>query len=68
MYALIEHESYAQDHKELKAGILCVGNIGGIAKAIGDTVKKDYSGYDLSNIYGSLVEPYHRKGGRRNRG
>lgn len=57
MYALIEHESYAQDHKELKAGILCVGNIGGIAKAIGDTVKKEYSGYDLSNIYGSLVEP-----------
>jgi hypothetical protein len=57
MYALIEHESSAQDHKELKAGILAVGNFGGIAKAIGDTVKKDYSGYDLSNIDGDLVEP-----------
>ena len=57
MYALIEHESSAQDHKELKAGILAVGNFGGIAKAIGDTVKKDYSGYDLSNIGGDLVEP-----------
>lgn len=57
MYALIEHESSAQDHKELKAGILAVGNFGGIAKAIGDTVKKDYSGYDLSNIDGHLVEP-----------
>jgi hypothetical protein len=57
MYALIEHESFAQDHKELKAGILAVGNFGGIAKAIGDTVKKDYSGYDLSNIDGHLVEP-----------
>lgn len=57
MYALIEHESSAQDYKELKAGILAVGNFGGIAKAIGDTVKKDYSGYDLSNIDGHLVEP-----------
>lgn len=57
MYALIEHESSAQDHKELKAGILAVGNFGGIAKAIGDTVKKDYSGYYLSNIDGHLVEP-----------
>lgn len=57
MYALIEHESSAQDHKDLKAGILAVGNFGGIAKAIGDTVKKDYSGYDLSNIDGHLVEP-----------
>lgn len=57
MYALIEHESSAQDHKELKAGILAVGNFGGIAKAIGDTVKKDYSGYDLSNIDGDPVEP-----------
>ena len=57
MYALIEHESSAQDHKELKAGILAVGNFGRIAKAIGDTVKKEYSGYDLSNIGGDIVEP-----------
>ena len=57
MYVLIEHESSAQDHKELKAGILAVGNFGGIAKAIGDTVKKDYSGYELSKLDGHLVEP-----------
>jgi hypothetical protein len=57
MYALIEHQAWAQDHTDFKANILAVGNFGGIAKAIGDTVKKDYSGRELSNIGGDIVKP-----------